>query len=279
MFPWLGHSHVSSFLELSKRLVKSHFKIYFCSTGIILNSIKASKSFDGILYDHSLELVQLDFPDFPELPPHYHTTKNLPSHLKPTLKNAFHMSKTSFCNILNTLKPDLLIYDVFQPWASELAALNHIPSVLFLISGSLSISFHYHAKNCAASGTSEPYPFPAIFFKDYELKKMMAQFQEHKMSESQRVDPSKCIELSSDIVLVKTSRQIEGKYIDHLCCSCGKTVASVGPLTVQEVDTEEKQQNNFHIIQFLNNKKESSVIYISFGSECFLSKEEREEKC
>ena len=147
MFPWLAHGHISPYLELSKRLSENNFHICFCSTEINLNFIKKSKTFDEI---SSIELVQLDLPDLPELPPQHHTTRNLPLHLKSTLERAFYMGKANFQNILSTLKPDLLIYDAPQSWISELAALNHIPSVLFITVAAVNSSFFffYHAVNC-----------------------------------------------------------------------------------------------------------------------------------
>ncbi|CDP05516.1 unnamed protein product [Coffea canephora] len=247
MFPWLAHGHISPFMELSKRLAKSNFQVYLCSTEINLNFMKRSAKFDENSSDHAIEFVQLDLPDLPELPPHYHTTKNIPPHLEPTLKRAFHMAKTNFQNILNNLKPDLLVYDGFQPWASELAALNHIPSVLFLVVGAVNLSF-----------------------------KILAKLQESKAKEGDALDVFKSIELSSDIVLVKSWRGIEGKYIDHLSSSCGKKLVAVGPLSNQEDNGKEADSYSL-IIEFLNSKDEASVVYVSFGSEYFLSKEEREE--
>ncbi|XP_027098352.1 beta-D-glucosyl crocetin beta-1,6-glucosyltransferase-like [Coffea eugenioides] len=276
MFPWLAHGHISPFIELSKRLSKSNFQVYLCSTEINLNFIKQSRKFDENSSHHSIELVQLDLPDLPELPPHYHTTKNLPPHLQSTLRRALYMAKTNFQNILNTLKPDLLVYDGFQPWASELAALNHIPSVLFLVVGAVNLSSVYHSLRCRVSGANETYPFPAIFYRDYEIKKILAKLQESKAKEGDEFDVFKSIELSSDIVLVKSWREIEGKYIDHLSSSCGKKLIAVGPLSNPEGDSKEADSYS-HIIEFLNSKDEASLVYVSFGSEYFLSKEEREE--
>ncbi|CDP19775.1 unnamed protein product [Coffea canephora] len=186
------------------------------------------------------------------------------------------MAKTNFQNILNTLKPDLLVYDGFQPWASELAALNHIPSVLFLVVGTVNLSSVYHSRRCRVSGANETYPFPAIFYRDYEIKKILAKLQESKAKEGDEFDVFKSIELSSDIVLVKSWREMEGKYIDHLSSSCGKKLIAVGPFSNHEDDSKEADSYS-HIIEFLNSKDEASLVYVSFGSEYFLSKEEREE--
>ncbi|XP_027148334.1 beta-D-glucosyl crocetin beta-1,6-glucosyltransferase-like [Coffea eugenioides] len=284
MFPWLAHGHISPFLELSKRLAQNNFQIYFCSTEVNLSFIKKDRNLDEYFSDHSIELVQLDLPHFPELPPHYHTTKNLPPHLHLTLHVAFYMGKTNFQNILNILQPDLLIYDMFQAWASELASLIHIPSVLFLCGGAVfwSWSYFYHVMNEGNSGIDGTYPFPAIFLRDYEIKNSAAWFLEFKKNVPEEVvlSMTKSFEVSSDIVLLKTCREIDGKYIDHFSSSRGKKILAVGPLIeLKHDDTkmEEETESSSHIIEFLNGREESSVVYVSFGSEYFLSEEEREE--
>ncbi|XVF75731.1 hypothetical protein PTKIN_Ptkin13bG0210400 [Pterospermum kingtungense] len=141
MFPWLAHGHISPFLELSKQLTKRNFYIYFCSTPVNLDSIKPKISNQ---FSNSIQFVELHLPSFPELPPHYHTTNGLPPHLIETLKKAFDMSSHDFANILKTLKPDLLIYDFVQPWASKLALSLDIPAIHFLCSSAIMVSSMYH---------------------------------------------------------------------------------------------------------------------------------------
>ncbi|XP_071940038.1 beta-D-glucosyl crocetin beta-1,6-glucosyltransferase-like [Coffea arabica] len=288
MFPWLAHGHISPFLELSKRLAKTNFQIYFCSTEINLTFIKKDRNLEEYFSNQSMKLVQLDLPHFPELPPHYHTTKNLPSHLNQTLHHAFNLGKTNFQNILNTLKPDLLIYDMFQPWASELASLIHVPSVLFLVTGAASWSwvyFHHLAFSKGFPGVNETsYLFPAIFLRDYEIKKMAAVVEEFKKNIPEEalldLSPTKSFEVSSDIVLMKSWREIEGKYIDHLSSCCKRKMIVVGPLAELKHDDAKEGELEWpdsHLIEFLNGRDESSVVYVSFGSETFLSREEREE--
>lgn len=60
---------------------------------------------------HLIVLIEIHLPDddILELPSHYHTTKGLPPNLLPTLILAFEMSQISFPDIINSLKPDLLI--------------------------------------------------------------------------------------------------------------------------------------------------------------------------
>ncbi|CAI9118832.1 OLC1v1020459C1 [Oldenlandia corymbosa var. corymbosa] len=270
MFPWLAHGHISPFMELSKLLfTKKNCHIYFCSTKINLNFVKENFG-ETLSNHHSIELVELHLPDSPALPPQYQTTKNLPPHLMSKLMIAFQMAKSSFSIILNHLSPDLLIFDSFQSWASLLAAEKNIPAVHFATSGAATASFFYHmyAHNC-----SDEYPFSSIFLMDYEARKFQALVDSNKAVAEDYAFRS--FDLSSEIVLIKTCRELEKKYLDHLSYLCGKELVCVGPL-VQESNSQE-EDNHTDIINFLNSKNQASVIYVSFGSEYFLSEEEREE--
>lgn len=270
MFPWLAHGHISPFLELSKKLATKNFKIYFCSTAINLNFIK--QNFSENISDHSIELVELHLPNFPELPPHHQTTKNLPPHLKSTLMYSFQNAKSSFSNIIKALSPDLLIYDGFQSWAPALAAADNIPSVYFVTSGAATMSFFYH-KHVYGFHTDN-FPFSDIFMRDDERNKLQAPTESNKGS-VEKSSAFRCFDLSSEIVLIKTCREVEEKYLNYLSFLCGKKMVTLGPL-VQD-STKEENDDYLDIIKFLNNKDQSSVVFVSFGSEYFLSNEEREE--
>lgn len=170
MFPWLAQGHAFPFLELAKKLAKrSNFHICFCSTPSILNSIKQSDKFSL-----SIQLIELHLPSLPELPPQYHTTKGLPPHLMPTLEEAFDMASPSFFNILKNPSPDLLIYDLIQPWAPALASSLNIPAVYFLVSSAATSAFMFHGIKKNSSGDAndddEEFPSSSIFIHDYYMK-------------------------------------------------------------------------------------------------------------
>ncbi|CAL5365397.1 unnamed protein product [Camellia sinensis] len=75
-------------------------------------------------------------------------------------------------------------------------------------------------------------------------------------------------------MLYNTCRELEGKYIDYLPVIGEKKVVPVGPLVQGIVDDENEHSE---IIQWLDNKGEYSTLFVSFGSEYFVSKEEIEE--
>ncbi|KAL8486235.1 hypothetical protein ACS0TY_023081 [Phlomoides rotata] len=260
MFPWLAHGHVFPFLELAKILSHKNFHIYLCSTPINLDSISKSLQKDSS-DDFCIELVELHLPSLPELPPHYHTTKNVPPHLMPTLMKAFQMSSCNFSEIITNLKPDLLIYDGFQPWSAKIASSQGIPAVLFCTSGSTSVSFFHHMYT---HKTFDTFPSPAIRLKEHERRDVMAAGESIKVEDMDEGFAFGIFNLSCDIVLIKSCRGIEGRYMDHLSTLCGKKIVPTGPLLTRD----DSQEND--IMRWLSERKEHSTLYISFGSENYL---------
>ncbi|GAV83746.1 UDPGT domain-containing protein [Cephalotus follicularis] len=265
MLPWLAHGHISPFLELAKKLTNRNFLIYFCSTPINLNSIKPKLSSK---YSFSIQLVELHLPSLPELPPHYHTTNGLPLHLMNTLKTAFDMASPSFLNILKTLKPDLLICDHLQPWAPSLASSLNIPAIIFPTNSAIMMAFSlHHAKN-----PGEEFPFPSININDDMVKSInFLHSASNGLTDMDRV--LQCLERSSNTMLLKTFRQLEAKYVDYSSALLKKKIVLAGPL-VQVPDNEDEK---IEIIKWLDSRGQSSTVFVSFGSEYFLSKEERED--
>ncbi|KAG6763440.1 hypothetical protein POTOM_030855 [Populus tomentosa] len=136
------------------------------------------------------------------------TTQGLPNHLLGNLMQAFDMASSSFSSILTTLRPDFLICDFFQPWAPALALSLNIPTVQFVVSGSKANSVAVHAlKKSGVVVQDSAKDF--LFIKDRILQHL---------------------EQSSGIMLARSLREIEGKYLDDLSAVTMKRVLPVGPL-------------------------------------------------
>ncbi|KAL3626137.1 hypothetical protein CASFOL_029686 [Castilleja foliolosa] len=269
MFPWLAYSHVFPYLELAKQLSKNkHFHIYFCSSAINLDYVKKH-----ILSNQSsIELVQLHVPSSPELPPHLHTTKNLPAHLNPALLRAFQASSSSFSEILSAIKPDLLIYDFFQPWAPKLALSQNIPSVYFATSGAAPFSFFHHLYT---HGPSSPFPYPEIYLFDHEKVDIRAKVVEHPVKEADNnYFAFGNFELSSEIVLIKSFKGLEDKYINYLSRLCNKKVVPTGPLVAGPDYERDDEGEWLEIVEWLDAKDRCSTVFVCFGSEHFLPRKQ-----
>ncbi|CAN4121756.1 unnamed protein product [Withania somnifera] len=244
MLPWVAHGHISPFLELAKKLADRNFQIYMCSTHINLSSIKKRVT---ETYSPSIEFVEFHLPSFPNLPPHYHTTNGLPPHLMNTLKKAFEMSIPNFAKILQTLNPGLVIYDFNLSAAAECASSVNIPAVQFLPFSAANIAFSIHL----SYKPREKFPFPEIYL-NWEFSTRRG------------------LKRSQDVILMKTCRDFEGKYMDYLSSLVSKKIVPVSSLVQESTNKDEDKE----IMLWLDKKHKGSTVFVSFGSENFLSKEQ-----
>ena len=117
----------------------------------------------------------------------------------------------------------------------------------------------------------EEFPFPEIYTDS--LKKRFKKMAETSYARNNNGKGFQFYERSCKIVLMKSFRELEGKYIDYLS-AFGKKIVPVGPLVQEPVHDDNEGMD---IINWLNTKEKSSTVYVSFGSECYPSKEDVEE--
>nr|XP_009795455.1 PREDICTED: cyanidin-3-O-glucoside 2-O-glucuronosyltransferase-like [Nicotiana sylvestris]XP_016473253.1 PREDICTED: cyanidin-3-O-glucoside 2-O-glucuronosyltransferase-like [Nicotiana tabacum] len=112
------------------------------------------------------------------------------------------------------------------------------------------------------------FPFSSIYYRDYEMARIKKDesFMPVEKLEEDKKRVRDCFYLSSDIVLIKSFKEIEGKYSDYITKLTGKKVVPIGPL-VQEPTLDDGESE---LITWLNEKEEKSTIFVSFGSEYFL---------
>lgn len=115
------------------------------------------------------------------------------------------------------------------------------------------------------------YPFPAIKFSGPEQEMIDGNIESfRKRSQERDLDNQG----ASQIVLIKSSREIEGKYIDYLSQLMRRKIVPVGPLVCADPGPDNE---NCYLMEWLGKKDEFSTVFVSFGSEYFLEKEEIEE--
>ncbi|XP_049368944.1 beta-D-glucosyl crocetin beta-1,6-glucosyltransferase-like [Solanum verrucosum] len=264
LFPWLAYGHISPFLELAKKLVDRGFLVDLCSSSINLSFIRTRIP---ETYCSSIHLVELQLPDLQELPPHYHTANGLPLHLHSTLQKALKMAKPNLLNILEARKPDLLIHDVKQLWAAGVASTLDIPAVRFFTSCAAMCSYFSHL----FVKPNVEFPFQALRLNPYELTKAHKVVKEHREDDDPEV---RAPEEFTGVMLIGTSREMEGKYIDYMSEIIKFKVLPIGTL-VQDPMTS--VDGNREIMEWLGKKDKFSTILVSFGSGYFLTNQELEE--
>ncbi|KZV54936.1 flavanone 7-O-glucoside 2''-O-beta-L-rhamnosyltransferase-like [Dorcoceras hygrometricum] len=246
MFPWLAYGHISPFLQLARTLARRNFMFYIASSEINLASMRGKISEKE---SDSIKLVDLHIPASPELPSHYHTTNGLPPHLMPALKEAMDLCRPRISALLKTLMPDLVLYDFLHPSVPEEAAAHDIPAVLFLSTGAAASSYFIH--HCFENHASE-YPFPGVSLRESECPKSTG----IKASDFDRL--RECVTRSCQIVLIKSFREIEGKYLGYLSTLTGKKFVPVG--TVFQYPETMKNREHDKFIEWLDEKVEEIAL-------------------
>ncbi|KAG6432173.1 hypothetical protein SASPL_103747 [Salvia splendens] len=265
MFPWLAYSHVHPFFELANNLSAKSFHVFFCSSAVNLDSIRSKIAQDS---PTAVDLIELPFPPLPDLPPHLHTTKNLPPNLTPALIQAFQQTSPAFNEIMSRTNPDLLIYDYFQPWAAKEARRRGIPSVYFATAGAAPFSYFYHLFK---HGGDRPFPHEEIYLTDREKgdDRPPIKFEIKDAEEDEGAFSFGVFDLSNDVVLIRGFRGFDGKYFDYMSELCNKRVVATGPL-IHEPNHRIGEENS-EILQWLSKKERSSTVFVCFGSEHFIS--------
>ncbi|CAH1431720.1 unnamed protein product [Lactuca virosa] len=115
------------------------------------------------------------------------------------------------------------------------------------------------------SSTGIPFPFSTIYYRSYESGHVseILESSAHNRKDKDRV--MECVNRSSSIVLVKSFKEIEGKYNDYLSVLTGKKIVPVGPLVADPSPVEDKKQKQ--VMQWLDTKAIGSTVFVSFGSE------------
>ncbi|XP_074366386.1 UDP-glucosyltransferase 29-like [Apium graveolens] len=253
MFPYLAYGHISPFVELAKQLTKRNFHIYLCSTPINLASVK--KRADE---DDNIQLLEFHLPSSPELPPRYHCSTGLPAELNPVLLRVFENAGPVFVDILKDIKPDLVIYDFMPSWPAQVALSLNIQVVYFSIFPVPMCCLPLHDSKRAG----EKFPYQNVVIPQSPNRFAL-------MASRNLLN---CFEKTCKFALVKGLREVEGKYIDLLSDLADKDIIAVGPLV--HVSMEKEDDKTKSILKWLDSKEKSSVVFVCFGSESYLSAEE-----
>ncbi|KAI8030506.1 UDP-glucosyltransferase 29 [Camellia lanceoleosa] len=163
------------------------------------------------------------------------------------------MASPSFSNILNTLSPDLLIYDFNLPWAPTIASSYDIPAVDFIPVGVSMMTFSLHKfMKCG-----DEFPFPEIQLRGFHETQFWNLINKVAANRTKNKEGSvEAMKRSCDIILFHTLRELEGQYVEYMSALVEKKIVPVGSL-VRDIDDDDEHTE---IMEWLDNKDESSTV-------------------
>lgn len=278
LFPWLALGHINPFVELSKGLAMNGHTVSFLSTPVNISRIKRSLTTQD--WPGRIDLLEMPLPPTEGLTSGAECTADVPNEMAAQLKNAMDSMEKPFRSLLGQLSPDYVVHDFSQFWTQSVAAEIGVPAVFFIVFSPATCAHSFHPAKLRNPGitveevAAPPRGFPssAISFSLYEARGELPAYREVPGQLSPAFRTARCLE-GCLAVAVKSSFEDEDKYIRYFQDVNNVPVLSVGPLmpVLQPVARASKGSN---LMEWLDKQREASVVFVSFGSETFLSREQ-----
>ncbi|KAK7307021.1 hypothetical protein VNO77_39713 [Canavalia gladiata] len=279
IFPYPAQGHILPLLDLTHHLAVRGLAITIIITPKnlpLLNTLLST-------HPNTIHTLTLPFPSHPNIPP---GAENL--------REVGNTGNYPFINALSKLQPQIiqwftthpnppvaLISDFFLGWTHQLATRLGIPRIAFYCSGAF---FTTVITRCwqnpqilqSSQGVIE---FPGIpgtpSFKREHLPSVFLRYRESD-PESELVRESFISNAASWGVVFNTFRALEGPALDHIRAELGHPrVFPVGPLGYDRIDSGSSRGSE--VLSWLDRfQEEGSVLYVCFGSQKLLKKEQME---
>ncbi|XP_057465240.1 scopoletin glucosyltransferase-like [Actinidia eriantha] len=280
-FPMMAHGHMIPTLDMAKLFAGAGVKSTIITTP--LNAQHFEKSVQRVtqLLGHDMGIRTVDFPAADAgLPEGCESVDQIPSDdMIPNFFRATAMLRDPLERLLDELRPNCLVADMFFPWATDAAAKFGIPRLVFhgtsFFALCASESMRLYKPQRQASSDDEPFLVPNL---PHQIKLTKMQLSESDRQDVE-TDLSKLLkriketELTSYGVVVNSFYELEPDYANHYRGVLGRRAWHVGPVSLCNRGIEDKVQrgkiasiDEHECLKWLDSKKPNSVIYVCFGS-------------
>ncbi|KAF8110379.1 hypothetical protein N665_0085s0104 [Sinapis alba] len=293
-FPIMAHGHMIPTLDMAKLFSSRGAKSTILTTPLNAKILqKPIDTFKNLNPSLEIEIQILDFPcvqlGLPEGCENADFfTLNNDSDDRRAMISKFFLATKFFKNqlekLLETMRPDCLIADMFFPWATEVAEKFHVPRLVFHGTGYFSLCAGYcirvHNPQKRVASSSEPFVIP-----DLPGNILITQGQLNDRGEETELGKFMTEVKESDVhsagVVVNSFYELESDYADFYKSTVAKRAWHIGPLSVHNRGSGEKAErgkkasiDEVECLKWLDSKKPDSVVYLSFGSVASIKNEQ-----
>ncbi|KAJ1701933.1 hypothetical protein LUZ63_001712 [Rhynchospora breviuscula] len=280
IFPFLAHGHINAFISLASLLrhCNSNLTITFVSTARHIQSVRSSLPFSSSIQFHSLPFS----PESHGLPPNTESMADLQLPQFLTFLYATESLQPAFDDFISTVASDAasrgtkvaIVSDLFLGWTVEVARKYRVYHSVFLTTSCygaaifLSLWINLPHTETTSDWFSLP-EYPDIIIHRSQLSKPLLMANGTDLwSVFQRRELSLCCK--TDSMLVNTVEELERKWLDMVARTLEIPIFSIGPL-VGGLNSKNPSSGT-EIIDWLDIHPPASVLYISFGSQYSIQK-------
>ncbi|KAI8532771.1 hypothetical protein RHMOL_Rhmol11G0240100 [Rhododendron molle] len=279
-FPLMAPGHMIPTLDIAKLFATRGVKSTIITTP--LNAHYFTKSVERTdQLGSQMGILTVDFPAAAAgLPEGCESLDQITSDdMIPNFSKATAMLQGPLERILDKVRPDCLVADMFFPWATEAAAKFGIPRLVFHGTSFFALcateNMRLYKPQREVSSDDETFFVPRL---PHQIKLTKMQVPEHERSESEtdfaRIAVSmEESELLSYGAIVNSFYELETEYADYYRDVLKRRVWHIGPVSLCNRELEDKAQrgkeasiDKHECLKWLDLKKPNSVIYICFGS-------------
>ncbi|XP_047959339.1 putative UDP-rhamnose:rhamnosyltransferase 1 [Salvia hispanica] len=288
MLPWLAFGHMIPFLDLSIALAKFNIRISFISTPQNIDRLpKIPQNLS-----HLIKYVPIPLPLLHPnpLPENATATTDIPAERMDDLKIACDLLQQPLKNLIAERSPKWIVVDFFHHWAVDIAQELGVQLILFPIATASTAVFFWSPEFLSGEARRQARPSPAHMMAPpdwVDFPSQVACRNNHEAVAMHNLlystgasgieDGARFTRLiqGSHALALRTCMELEGDYLNLLSKITGKPVFPMGCLPPAEekrmIMTEEPWSK---ICDWLDKQKASSVVFVGFGSEYKLSREE-----
>ncbi|XVF33278.1 hypothetical protein REPUB_Repub17cG0155100 [Reevesia pubescens] len=290
MLPWSAFGHLIPFFQLSLDLAKSGIKVSFISTpGNIRRLPKVPSKLATLIHLVAFHLPNLDNNE-QLLSEGSEATVDIAFEKIQYLKIEYDLLRHPVKQFISDQRPDWIFVDVIPYWIIEIAQELQIPLISFSVYSASVYGFFGNPTSLTRDGqklmrsspeslTSPPEWFgfsSSLAYPRFLATGMHEGFYGENASGISDAERFAKIIQASKALAIRTCPEYEAEYLNVLEKTIGKPVFPIG-LLIQEKPEGRRRTNDkswTEIFEWLDVQNSKSVVFVGFGSECKLSKEQ-----
>lgn len=282
MLPWSAFGHLIPFFKLSIALAKAGVHVSFISTPKNIQRLPKIPS----NLAHLVHFVQLPLPslDKEHLPEGAEATVDIPSEEIEFLKLAYDKLQHPVKQFVANQLPNWIICDFSPHWIVDIAQEFQVKLIFYSVFSAASMNiFAPSTRKFPVTPESLTVPpewvtFPSsVAYRIHEAIPFCAGANDVNASGVHDYERMATVCCASKAVIFRSCYEIEGEYLNAFQKLVGKPVIPIGILPADSADREREiidGSTSGKIFEWLDEQASKSVVFVGFGSELKLNKDQ-----